>query len=234
MKKILFSLLLIFVLIIGFLSYIGVVPFISPLITKPKDLGIKADPALVAAFDIAHEMKNELPDGKIPADREPEYEGSKKLDIKVSSAEITSILAYWKNQYSKSPIRDVQVRINDDGTGEVSGILELSTAIMLAKQLDYSDEDIEKGKSYVKYVAGDLPFYMTGVANVKNNQVTLSPTTVEIGRVALPESLVAPVSSAVADVIERRMSKVTNLDVQELTLEPGGVHLVGTIPDTVK
>ena len=51
MKKILTGLLIIILLIIGGLSYLGVVPFISPLITKPKDLGIKADPALVVAFD---------------------------------------------------------------------------------------------------------------------------------------------------------------------------------------
>ncbi len=234
MKKIFLGLLIIVILFVGGLAYLGVVPFISPLITKPRDLGVKADPALIVAFEEANGMKNELPNGVVPEGKEPEYSGSKTLDLEINNAEITSILSYWKNQYSKSPIRDVQVRINDDGTGEASGILEVSTAIILAKQLNYSDEDIEKGKSYVQYVAGDLPFYIKGNANVVNNQVTLDPSEIEIGRITLPASLVTPIANASADMIERRMSQVPGLDVKTLTLEKGAVHLVADVPDTIK
>ncbi|NCO11897.1 MAG: hypothetical protein COZ34_02005 [Candidatus Pacebacteria bacterium CG_4_10_14_3_um_filter_34_15] len=132
------------------------------------------------------------------------------------------------------PIRDVQVRINDDGTGEASGILEVSTAIMMAKQLNYSDSDIEKGKSYVQYVADDLPFYIKGVTSVSNNKVSMNPSEIVIGRITLPESLVSPVAKASADIIERRINQIPGLNVKELTLEKGAVHIVADMPDTVK
>lgn len=234
MKKLFFGLIVIVTLLVSGLAYLGVVPFISPLITKPRDLGVKADPSLVVAFEEANEMKNELPNGVVPEGREPEYSGNKTLNVEINNAEITSIFSYWKNQYNKMPIKDVQVKINDDGTGEASGILEVSTAIMMAKQLNYSDEDIEKGKSYVQYVAGDLPFYIKGVASVSNNKVSMSPSEIIIGRVTLPESLVSPVAKVSSDVIERRMNQIPGLNVKELTLENGAIHLVADVPDTIK
>lgn len=234
MKKFLIGLLVLVVLIVGGLSYLGVVPFISPLITKPKDLGIKADPALVTAFDAKYEMVNNLPDGIVPDDREPIYSGNKELDITITSEEITSIIDYWQKQYNRTPIREVQVRINEDGTGEVSGILETATAVMMAKQLNYSDEDIEKGKSYVKYVAGDLPFYLKGTASITNNKVSLNPSEITIGRVTLPSSLVSPVSGAVADVIERRIGQIGDSDIKEMSLQSAAVHFIGTVPNTIE
>ena len=152
----------------------------------------------------------------------------------ISSEEITSIIDYWGKQYAKTPIRDVQIRINHDNTAEVSGILETSTAIMMAKQLNYSDEDIEKGKSYVKYIAGDLPFYISGTANAVNNQVKITASEITIGRVTLPWSLIEPVTNVTADVIERRIKQVTGSDVKEVSLQNGAIHFVGTIPDTIE
>lgn len=234
MKKILLALLVIILLIVGVFSYLGVMPIISPLIAQPKDLGIVTDPALVTAFDAQYEMKNELPDGKVPSDREPVYEGSKELDLVLNGSEISSIIEYWQNQYHGTPIRDVQVRINADGTGEVSGILELKTAISMAKQLGYSDSDITKGQSYVRYVAGDLPFYVKGTGGVKNNQVSINASEIQIGRVNLPSSIADPVAAATADMVERRMNQVPGVDIQELSLKNGEVKLVGSIPDTIK
>jgi hypothetical protein len=234
MKKILISLIVLVLIITVLLAYLGVLPFISPLMAKPRDLGVKSDPGLVKSFDATHEMKNELPGGVVPEDREPNYSGSKELDVLITSAEITSILEYWKNQYGRTPIRDVQVKINSDGTGEASGILETATAILMAKQLGYSDVDIEKGKSYARFIAGDLPFYISGSVEVNNNQVKLNASEIEIGRVSLPMAIADPVAKASANMVERRMQQVPGVDIEKLTLENGAVHLIGKIPDTIK
>jgi len=234
MKKILLLFLVFLLVIVGFLTYLGVMPFLSPLIVKARDLGVKADPALVTAFDSQNEMKNELPGGVVPSDREPSYEGSKELDVSISSAEITSILEYWRQQYAKTPIRDVQVRINNDGSAEASGILETSTAILMAKQLGYSDQDIEKGKSFVKFIAGDLAFYIKGSGGVVNNHVSINPTEIQIGRVNVPSVIAGQLSEAVANVIERKINQVPGADIEKLTLENDSIRLLGSIPDTIK
>jgi len=233
-KKIFVFLLVFLLLIVGALSYIGVVPFISPLIAKAKDLGVKTDRELVTKFDEKYGMKNELPGGVVADGSEPKYEGSVDLDISLSGEEISSILEYWKEQYGMTPIYDVQVRINSDGTGEVSGILDVSTAVLMAKKLGYSNADIEKAKSYAKYVAGDLPFYIKGRGGVTNNEVSVNASEIQIGRVTLPESIAGPVAEASGDMVERRMKEVPGVNIERLSLENGKVNLKGTIPNTVK
>jgi len=234
MKKLFLGIVFVGVILLAALAYLGVLPLISPLIAKPIDLGIEADQTLVTQFDQAHGMINELPNGVVPSDREPIYEGEVSLDIELNSAQVTSILAYWRGRYAKMPIRDVQIRFNPDGTSEASGILEIGTAITMAKQLGYSEADIEKGKSYVKYIAGDLPFYLKGTASVSDNQVMINPTTMQVGRVNVPASIMGPVASVVDDAIERKMKQVPGLSVSEMTISNGILHLVATSPNTIK
>lgn len=234
MKKLFIFLLLLILIPVGILAYLGFVPGVSKYIAKPVDLGIKNDPSLVTAFEQKYAMKNEVPGGVVPIGRQAEFSGSTKLDVKMSSAEITSVLAYWKHRSPSLPIRDVQVRFNQDGTGEISGIIEISTAISIAKTLGYSDSDIEKGKSYAKYVSGDLPFYVKGVGGVTSNQITINPSTFQLGKVSVPESITTPAARVVEDVIERRLKQVGGVNIQSADFKDGSFHLVGTVPDTVK
>jgi len=128
----------------------------------------------------------------------------------------------------------VQIRFDENGTAEASGILEIATATKFAKQLGYSDSDIEKAKSYAKYVSGDLPFYLKAKAEVQNNNVSLQASTIQIGRVTLPESISQPLSEVVADVIERRMSEVPGLDVESMSHAKGYLELVAKAPSTIR
>lgn len=222
--------LLIIITIIGGLAYIGLVPGLA----KPVDLGAKNDPALVAAFESAHAMKNEIPGGVVPAGRQAEFSGSVKLDTNMTSDEITSVLAYWKKRSPSLPIRDVQVRFNPDGTGEISGILEIKTAVGIAKRLGYSDDEIGKGKDYIKYAFGDLPFYVKGTGSITNNLITLNPTDFKLGRASVPQSITKQAAGVVGDAIERRIKQVGGVDIQSMDFSKGVLHLVGTLPDTVK
>lgn len=234
MKKLFLFLIIIIILPIAALAYLGFVPGISSVLAKPKDLGIQADPALVTTFDAKHGMKNEIPGGVVPSSRQAEFTGSTRLDTSLSSAEVTSVLSVWKKRSPSLPIRDVQVRFNPDGTGEISGILEINTAITLAKTLGYSDADIEKGKEYAKYVSGDLPFYVKGVGGMTNNSLTLNPSTFELGRVTVPTSITTPAARAVESVIERRIQQVGGINVESLTMNNGSLQIKGVVPDTVK
>jgi hypothetical protein len=234
MKKLIIIVVVVLATLVGSLAYIGVVPFLSPLIAQPKDLGIDSDPALVAAFDQRNNMKNQIPGGVVPGDRQAEFSGSTKLDVELSSQEVTSILNVWKARSPKLPIRDIQVRFNEDGTAEISGVLEIKTAISIAKSLGYSDGDIQKGKSYAKYVAGDLPFYVKGDGSVLDNAVSLSPTTFQLGRLTVPESITNQAKSVVEDMIEKRIKQVGSIEVESLTHDTGKLQFLGTVPDTIK
>ena len=219
MKKLLVLVLLLILIPVGILSYLGFVPGISQYVIKPVDLGIKTDKSLVTTFESKYGQK----DGS----------GKIKLDVNMSSEEITSVFAVWEDRDIYFPLKDVQVRFNADGTGEASGLLHIATAIDLAKNLGYSDTDIQKGKDYINYVSGDLPFYIKGTGGMYNNQLSMSPSDFKLGRVTVPESITTPASKLVGDMINRRIKQIGGADIQEASFRTGQFHLVGTVPDTI-
>jgi hypothetical protein len=234
MKLFLIVLAVVFGLVVGGLTYVGVMPGLSPLFAQARDLGVVADVKMAEALMEEHQLVNALPGGVVPAEREPQYSGSKEINVTLSNEQISSVFKYWKAQYAKTPVRDVQVRIGADGSGEASGILELGTAIAMAKTLGYSDEQIAQAQQYAGLVAGDIPFYLQGTASVTDNQVSINPSIVTLGRVTLPAALAEQAAAAATDAIERKLDQIPNLMVDSLTLSDGGVKFAGTIPDTVE
>lgn len=223
-------LLMVILMALGALWYFGAVPGLS----KPMDLGAKNDPKLFADFNKAHGMKDQTPGGVVPAGRMAEFSGQTELDVNLSSDEITSILAAWRKRSPSLPVKDVQVRFNSDGTGEISGVLEIKTAVNIAKQLGYNDSDIEEGKKYVQYVPGDVIFYAKGTGGMTDNKMFLNPETFKVGRITVPQSITSKVVPVVNNMIEKRINQVGTIHVKSIDFSKGSLHFSGTVPDTVK
>jgi len=208
------------VIVVAGLSYVGVMPFFSKFVTKQVDLGMKADPSLVTAFETKY--------GK------PNGTGKVKLNVDLSSQEITSVFAVWGTRNKYFPLYNVQVRFNPDGTGEASGFLKISTGITFAKNLGYSNSEIDKGKEYIKYISGDLPFYVKGTGEMTDNILSVNPTILQIGRVTVPESITKLAFGAVGDMIERRIAQIGGADIKDANFKTGKFHLDGTVPETIR
>lgn len=234
MKKFAILILALILILLAGMTYLGFVPGISKYLVKPVDLGVRIDPTYTKSLEQKINFTNDLPGGVVPSGREGIFSGSLKVDEQVTSVAATSILAEWKHRSPSLPIRDVQVRFNQDGTAEVSGVLEIGTAISVAKTLGYSDADIEKGKSYAKYVSGDLPFYVKGVAGATANQISISPSSFQLGKVEVPDSIASPAARVVEDVIERRIKQVGGINLDSIKMESGTLHFVGTVPSSIK
>jgi hypothetical protein len=221
MKKLFIFLLILVIIPIGLLAYLGVVPGLSKYVAKPLDLGVKADKNLVYSFEEKY--------GK-----EKNGTGKVSLNTTLSSEEITSVFAVWEERDPNFPLKNVQVRFNADGTGEASGLLKIDTAITLAKNLGYSDTDISKGKDYIKYVSGDLPFYVKGTGGMTNNILIINPSSFKVGRVNVPNSITGPASMVVGDMINRRIGQIGGAQVRDANFKDGKFHLDATVPDTIK
>lgn len=221
MKKILIFLLILVLIPLALLAYLGVVPGLSKIVAKPVELGVSSDKELVYTFETKHNMK------KV---------GNSKIELvdDLSSQQVTSIFAVWEDRDIYFPLKNVQVRFNSDGTGEASGYLEIATAISLAKNLGYSDADIQKGKDYINYVAGDLPFYVKGTADMTSNILSLNPTNFQIGKVRVPESITTPLANVVEDMVYRRLNQIGGANVRDANFKNGKLHLDATVPDSIK
>jgi hypothetical protein len=195
-------------------------PVFSNYISKQVDLGAKVDHSFVENFESQYGV--------------PSSDGKVNLNVNLSANNITSIFSKWEERDQYFPLHNVQVRFNADGTGEASGFLKISTAISLAKNLGYSDTDIEKGKKYIQYVAGDLPFYVKGTGGMNSNVLSINPTTFQIGRVTVPESITKLAAGAVEDMVIRRINQIGGADIKEANFKSGSFHLEGTVPATIK
>lgn len=210
MKKVLIALVII--IVFAFIAF--------KYMMQAKDLGVKADTSLVTAFEEKYGKSNGS--GKID------------LDVNLSSEEITSVFAVWEERDRSFPLRDVQIKFNVDGTGEASGYIKIATAINLAKNLGYSDTDIEKGKEYIKYVSGDLPFYVAGTGGISSNALSVNPTNFQIAKINVPDSITKPASAVVSDMITRRIKQIGGADIKDASFKSGSFHLQGSVPETIK
>ena len=189
---------------------------------QASDLGVKGDVNLIKSFKERNGMSLEPSDKKV------------SLDVTMTSEEITSVFAVWQEKDKNFPLRNVQIKFNPDGTAEASGYLKINNAIILAKNLGYSDSDIDKGKEYIKYVSGDLPFYVKGTGEMINNKITMSPQSFKIAKVSVPESIITPASALVSDMISRRINQIGGADIKEASFKNGIFKLQGSIPETIK
>lgn len=219
MKKLLFFLLALVLIFVAGLTYLGIFPVLSAYVVHPVDLGVTPTPNYVEDLEANYK---DLTSPKVA------------LDLTLTDADITAVMSTWESRDSLFPLRNVQVKFHPDGTGEASGYLKIGTAVAMAKNLGYSDADIEKGKSYIKYVAGDLPFYVKGTGGMTNNILSINPSSFKLGRVTVPDSITQAASLVVKDMINRRLTQIGGTNIQTANFTDGTFHLQGTVPSTIK
>ncbi len=220
MKKLLFVLGIILLLIIGALTYTGFMPGLSQLIVKQKELGVKADPSVVATLKSRYGKANAL--GRVSVNEE------------LSGDDVSGVFAFWEQNDPIFPLHAVQIRFNQDGTGEASGYLKIDAALSLATRLGYSAAEINKGKEYIKYISGDLPFYVKGTGDMKNNSLSLKPNTFQIGNITVPSEITNPAAIVVEDMIKRRLQQIGGVDIKDANFSQGKLHLEGEIPHSIQ
>lgn len=112
--------------------------------------------------------------------------------------------------------------------------LELLPRLPSQKISDIPTLILIKEKKYIKYISGDLPFYIKGTGGMTDNLLSINPTTLQIGRVTVPESIAKPVAGLIEDMIERRIAQIGGADIKDASFKNGVFHLDGTVPETIK
>jgi len=195
--------------------------------SSPRDLGVKYTDA-----DRALAYTNNGVESLIitPIQNDPrgmKYEGKKDIKTTFTSAEITALnnSVTWINY----PVSNVQIKINPDGTGEASGVLDIKKIL---SWVSFTHPVAEIEAKVNEYKIGFNPsFYLKGGVSVVNNKVTLTPQTIEVGRFVIPQNIVADNKSNVENFIEDRINYVPNFYVKSLNLDGGKVNIDATVPE---
>ncbi len=204
---------------------IPVLAFVYLTTGKPRDLGIKyTDQDVITAT-----TKNGVPSAAIvvtPGQEPLRYEGKQEIKTSFTSSEITAINN--SNKYVYKPFSNVQLKINSDGTGEASGTLDVNKLLSLIS-FSYSTDEIKKAISDY-HIGLNPPFYLKGQVSVINNHVTLSPQTIEVGRIKIPQSIVSQNIGYIVSFADSRLNSIPNLQIRSLDLNGGTVNLDATYP----
>lgn len=222
MKKFLLFLLVITILIVAFVVYLS----------RPTSLGVSYTPAdLASIYKKINVSFEALADGA-PVNKSLIFSGSHPVDETFSSEEITAAADNRSNQYVYFPFRDVQIKVNPDGSVEGSATVNYSDAVEYLVALGVSSQDIAEGAKKFNIPNASLPVYLKVSGSVVNNISSINVHEAKIARINVPKNLVneyAPALNGFIDSIIK--SRQPSYNIQKLNVENGKVHFVGTAPD---
>ena len=221
--KIILSIFLILALLIG-----GGVYFLL----QPKNLGITyADTDLKSITEKLKVTYESLPPGN-PSGKTLIASGAHPVDSTFSSRELTAAADNRYKQYVYFPFRNVQIRVNADGTVEGSAKVGFSDAVNYLVALGVSYDDVMEGAKKFKIPNASLPVYLKVSGTVENNQSNIKVDAAEISRIPIPQNLVNQYGPAINDLVEMVLEeRQPSYSIEKLEVVDGKVHFKGTSPD---
>lgn len=211
------------------LSFTGVVPVLSNFVgAGQKDLGITSTPEeskdamnIVGTEIITLTTVNDPKDGF-------RLEGKKDANFTMNSEQISAHSNHrpWKNY----PLKNVQIKIHDDGQIESSAILVISKALPYAMNLGYSQAQITEVINKYHLPSVEVPIYIKGYGHVENDQVKVDARSVKIGGITVPNNLVSQANQEAESVLEDLIQKNSHsFHCESLSFDKGEMKFKGQV-----
>lgn len=239
MKKLLIFLLIVVILCVVptvlVLGYFGFIPGISKAMktNANRDLGIVYSEENYTKVEKELALKWEaLPEA---SDKTAEYKGKKLINDSFTSEFLTAALMVNAKRLKAAPYTSAQVRINNDGTAEGSMLFTVPRIKEYATYLGIPAKDVEEGLKLINMGgAQEIPVYLKGTFNVKNNDLTVNITNAEIGRFPVPTSFVTEYQGLIEELIEERFKSIPNVNIESAEIIEGKLKVKGTIPEEIR
>lgn len=198
---------------------------------SPKDLGVKYSPE---DYTQSHQkMGIEVGSISTPSSNNSkdsiQFTGKKDIKISLSSSEATAYSRADKWKYA--PISNLQIKINPDGTGEVSGILNLANILPFIS-MTTPVEEVQKAIDKF-HISGNPPFYTKGTVTVTNNNTNFNIQSLEVGHIPVPQNYVSENTGALNKFVTERLNSIPNLQIRSLTLSDGKANIDASVPEKV-
>lgn len=220
MKKFLIFLLVSTVISVGIYMYM----------MNPKGLGVMASEADRESGEQKLGVKFEsLPDN---ATQTIQVSGAHSVDVNLSSEELTALANSRREQYGYFPFRNVQIRVNADGSVEGSATINYDDAVKYLTTFGVKASDIERATGEFKIPKIDIPLYMKVSGNVKNNVSNIDVSAVTIASIPVPRELVDKYAPGVDLLVEQVIrQRQPSYRIDTLEVKDSKIHFAGTAPD---
>lgn len=217
--------LLIFIGIIGII--ILILGFVFPGLLWAKNLGIKYTKAdYTSILNKLDYVKDETPTGNSIEDYEYKYEGLKDVEIEFTSEELTAF--FNEDRPSYFPVKNVQIKINNDGTIEASGTADVDYFLNNVLSEKYSREQIKEEIPALGILPSKVNLYLKVSGSIEDNKSTLNMQNVSVQGIPLPSTIydtneaINTVSSGIDKLMSDFNSK-TGSDFYKIFVENGKI-----------
>lgn len=202
------------------------------LIARPKDLGVRYSQKDVESVNAKLGITySSLPDSSDPKATYT-IEGKRDVDITLTNEELTALMAEHSEQWKNYPVSDVQMKVNEDGSFELSGKLEGKSWDDYATATNMPD----RFKNFVGEKANLVPmnpaFYMKGTMAVQDGEVTGDVQEMKIGQITVDTTWFQNNNNFVTDFAKDRIL-AAGITAESISFGPDGVHLKGTVPESI-
>lgn len=233
-----------------FFALAGYIPGLSALFgtTKPRDLGVTyTEEDKNSAIKKSGATYGELPSST--ADNSSiQFVGSHEINTSWSSAEVTALLnqrpwKYW-------PISKVQLRINQDNTVEMSGVVNAEKLRGYGAGIGVPSVVVDR----VSLLPSEAAFYLKGSGSLTENKVSsFDISSAQLGRLTIPtsvllsyqgiidrayaEDVVSELSKYsgkkgyVVDFINEKLAWVRGFFAKRAEFKNGTLEFEGSVPD---
>jgi hypothetical protein len=229
------AIVLVIVLVAG---YFGFVPGVSNLFgsNKPKNLGttFTAQDYKSAISKTGVQFLNNTDTVSLDKSQKT-YGPAKAVSFDLTPAETLALLND-KAHGPDFPISDWQLRVNPDGTAEISAVLNIADLDKYAAANGATSEGSQQLLDAVKkagVITKEVSFYMKGDAAVTNGQLSFETTSFKIGNLSISADTVNSNKSNIVDYFNTHKNVVPGFTIKNLSIVNGKIHFDGTVPSTI-
>ncbi|MES2952986.1 MAG: hypothetical protein V4674_00295 [Patescibacteria group bacterium] len=214
-------------------GYYGVVPVLSTVLgaNSPDHMGaMPTDQEFTSAkTKLGLTIKEQKED--TPIRTSLRFSGKSNINASFTANELSALLRndLWRYNF----IREGSVRINEDGTAEVTGQMLVSRlpgyaeahGISLAAIKQYLDPMISLGLTPAFRVKVD--------AEWKNNKLTMEIQEITVGRYQVPEEWLSENKQPIEQFVQTMVLAVPGVSIQTLDFKGGKMNAVGSFPSEI-
>ena len=204
------SLILVGCVILAVIAATGIfyVPGLSDILgtSKPRDLGVKGDPAKFNALLARENVKLADPADRYSLTSNIRYGNAVPTDVTVSSEELTSMMQATN---AKGPLTDMQVRLLDNNRMEMSSFADLN--------------------GYGYPIRG--PVYLKGTfVKGSSSSVKINLDDGSFGLIPIPDAIRAQAADGLDQAVNKQLSAMPGLKIDQLAISNGKLHYRGAFP----
>lgn len=210
--------LLVLYLIAGY--FIGGLPVASKIMgsNKPVDLGVEI------SVDGAYQGLGALgqPTTVEELQKIADDPGSfGTVQTTLTEEEASSLMAL--NQVPDFPAKLTQIKFNDDGTVESSGIIWIDRFPAFLARNGVSSEGVEKVMGYIGFM-DSTTYYIKGTFSISNNNVDLNMDSIKVGRIGIPTGVINDNKGSVENTISNILTN-NGYTIRSLYVSDGKVNV---------